>query len=50
MHSANLDDILNSGYAFLKNLSDTETIYENKFTGLWLVYNTSHNSYRVMEG
>ena len=50
MYSANLDDILNSGYAFLKNLSDTETIYENKFTGLWLVYNTSHNSYRVMEG
>ena len=50
MRSANLESILSSGYAFLKKLSDTETIYENKFTGLWLVYDTSHNSYRVMEG
>lgn len=50
MYSANLDSILSSGYAFLKKLNDTETIYENKFTGLWLVYDMSHNSYRVMEG
>lgn len=43
-----LDTILASGYAFLKNLSDTETIYENKFTGLWLVFDASHNSYKVL--
>lgn len=49
MHSASLDDLLNSGYAFLKTLSDTKTIYENKYTGLWLVFDTSHNSYRVVE-
>lgn len=45
-----LDAILASGYAFLKKLSDTETIYENKYTGLWIVFDTSHNSYRVVEG
>ena len=45
-----LDTILSRGYAFLKKLSDTETIYENKYTGLWLVFDTSHNSYRVVEG
>ena len=50
MHSANLENILASGYAFLKNLSDTETVYENKYTGLWLVFDASHNSYKVMEG
>ena len=44
-----LETILSSGYAFLKKLSDTETIYENKYTGLWLVFDTSHNSYRVVE-
>lgn len=45
-----LEAILASGYAFLKKLSDTETIYENKFTGLWLVFNASRNSYYIMEG
>lgn len=50
MHSANLENILASGYAFLKNLNDTETVYENKYTGLWLVFDASHNSYKVMEG
>lgn len=45
-----LDTILSSGYAFLKKLSDTETIYENKYTGLWIVFNASRNSYYVVEG
>ena len=44
-----LPAILASGFAFLKKLNDTETIYENKFTGLWLVYDASHNSYRVID-
>lgn len=43
-----LNVILSSGFSFLKKLNDTETIYENKFTGLWLVYDASHNSYRVI--
>lgn len=50
MHPANLESILASGYAFLKKLNSTETIYENKFTGLWLVFDASHNTYRVVEG
>ena len=43
-----LNVILASGFSFLKKLNDAETIYENKFTGLWLVFNASHNSYRVI--
>lgn len=44
-----LNTILASGFAFLKKLNDTETVYENKFTGLWLVYDASHNSYKVVD-
>ena len=40
--------IISSGFAFLKNLNDTETIYENKFTGLWIVYNSKFDSYKVI--
>lgn len=43
-----LSAILSSGFSFLKNVSETETIYENKFTGLWLVYNSKLDSYKVI--
>ena len=38
-----------SGYAFLKELNENETLLENKFTGLRVVFNTSRNSYKVIE-
>lgn len=43
-----LNKIISSGFSFLKNLNDTETIYENKFTGLWLVYNSKLDTYKVV--
>ena len=43
-----LNVILSSGFSFLKNLNDTETVYENKFTGLWLVYNSKLDTYKVV--
>lgn len=43
-----ITNLVNSGYAFLKQVSDTETIYENKFTGLWVRYNSINDSYIVI--
>lgn len=43
-----LKTIIASGFSFLKNLNDAETIYENKFTGLWLIYNSKFDSYKVV--
>ena len=44
-----IETIINSGYAFFKQLNDNETIYENKFTGMRLLYDFSREVYTVME-
>ena len=43
------ETLISSGYAFLKSLSDNETVLENKFTGLRVVYNITRDSYKVLE-
>lgn len=43
------DTLIASGYAFLKSINENETVLENKFTGLRVVFNTSRNSYKVIE-
>ena len=49
IHYERLETIVNSGYAFLKQLNDSKTIFENKFTGLRLVYDFNLGSYQVIE-
>jgi len=44
-----LERLVKSGFGFLKSAGDDMAIYENKFTGLWLLVNFSENSYQVME-
>lgn len=48
IHFENIETVVKSGYAFLKQINDTETIYENKFTGVRLVYNFGCGSYKVI--
>ena len=47
--SCPLETVVNSGYAFLKQVNDSKTIYENKFTGVRLVYDFDLGSFRVLE-
>ena len=48
-HFAKIESIVNSGYAFLKQINDSKTIYENKFTGVRLLYDFDMGSYQVIE-
>lgn len=48
MKTAKLETLISSGYAFLKSVSNDVEIYENKFTGLRVMYDFSRNSYKVL--
>lgn len=41
--------LVNSGFAFLKELNNGEILMENKFTGLRLIFNENTKKYRVVE-
>jgi len=45
-----LDNLRNGGFFFLKSCGENAAIYENKFTGLWLLVDFLTNTYKVMEG
>ena len=49
MKSAKLENLISGGFCFLKSCSDNTAIYENKYTGLWIIYNHETSLYRVME-
>lgn len=44
----NYDTLISCGYAFLKEVNETETILENKFTGLRVMYDFTRNSFEVI--
>ena len=44
-----LERLVKSGFGYLKSAGENAAIYENKFTGLWLMVNFAENSYSVME-
>ena len=48
MKSEKIETLVNCGYAFLKSVNDNEDIYENKFTGLRVLYDFTRNSYMVL--
>lgn len=45
----NLDKLLNGGFRYLKSAGEKGAIYENIFTGLWILYNFRSDTYQVME-
>ena len=45
-----LENLIKSGFAYLKSAGESGAIYENKFTGLWVLYNFRTDTYKVMEG
>lgn len=49
MKSGKLENLIAGGFCFLKSCGENTAIFENKFTGLWIVYNYETNLYRVME-
>lgn len=49
-HNRKIEEVVSSGYAFLKQITDSKYIYENKFTGLRLLYDFDINSYKVLDG
>ena len=42
------ETLVSSGYAFLKNVSDHEEIFENKFTGLRVLFDNTLNYYSII--
>lgn len=44
-----LENLTRSGYGFLKSAGENAAIYENKFTGLWILVDYLTNTYKVME-
>lgn len=44
-----LENLVKCGFCFLKQAGENRAIYENKFTGLWLMVNMENNTYKVME-
>lgn len=44
-----LDNLRNGGFCFLRQHGENGAIYENKFTGLWLLVDFNTNTYKVME-
>ena len=48
-HRRKIEEVVSSGYAFLKQISESKSIYENKFTGVRLLYDFDMGSYQVME-
>lgn len=47
---ARLETLTACGYCFLKQTGENEAIFENKFTGLRIVYNYDSYKFIVMEG
>jgi len=46
---AKLETLTACGYCFLKELGNNDAIYENKFTGLRILYNYDNYTFKVME-
>ena len=44
-----LENLVSSGFCFLRECGENAAIYENKFTGLWLEFHFDNNTYRIME-
>ena len=44
-----LERLTSCGFCFLKSAGENGAIYENKFTGLWILYNFKTDTYKVME-
>ena len=44
-----LENLIASGFCFLKSTGEHSAIYENKFTGLWLALDFTTHTYKVME-
>lgn len=44
-----LENLTRSGFCFLRQEDENRAIYENKFTGLWLVVDLENDTYKVME-
>lgn len=44
-----LENLTRSGFCFLKSAGENGAIYENKFTGLWILYNFKTDTYKVVE-
>jgi hypothetical protein len=45
-----LERLTSCGFCFLKSAGEKGAIYENKFTGLWILYNFKTDTYTVLEG
>lgn len=50
MNVSKLENLIRSGYGFLKPAGENAAIYENKFTGLWVLYDYQTENFRVLEG
>lgn len=48
-HYRTIDDLINSGYAFFKQITGNKVIYENKFTGMRLLYDFGYGSYKILD-
>lgn len=48
MKSERIETLVNCGYAFLKRVNDNADIYENKFTGLRVLYDFFRHAYKVI--
>lgn len=42
--------LINCGFCFFAELDEYRTIFENKFTGLRLIYDSRTGSHKVMGG
>ena len=49
MRPGKLENLVSSGFCFLRECGENAAIYENKFTGLWLEFHFDNNTYRIME-
>lgn len=48
-HYRKIDELINSGYSFFRQISGSRVIYENKFTGMRLLYDFNFGSYKILE-
>jgi len=44
-----LENLIRGGFGYLKAAGENLAIYENKFTGLWLLVDFGKNTYTVLE-
>lgn len=49
MRPGKLENLVSSGFCFLRECGENTAIYENKFTGLLLEFHFDNNTYRIME-